>query len=281
MAEPLNDREGVVRALQGKRTFAEDHPINGRSPIAAPPDQEGREEALGGPRVYLVRHGATKLNNTTDTSQDRIRGWTDVPLTDEGRAEAKKAASALEGKGVGYIATSDLSRARETADIIGKKLGLKAVPMMGLRPWNLGEFSGKSTKEVLPQLADYVQKRPAAAVPGGESFDDFKERAFQGIADALKGAAGRPLAIVTHHRLERLMEAWRAAGQPASHAIDIATFLEKGDPPGGVEELHLDTAALKGGGGPDNPADGGGAVPPKPSMIPATPPPSDAPARPE
>lgn len=278
MAEPLQDRPAMVRALQGKRTYAADHPINGRSPITAPPDDEDEEPmpaTNGGTLIYLVRHGATKLNNTTDTSQDRIRGWTDVPLTDEGRREAESAAAALQGKGVGYLATSDLSRAEETADIIGKAIGVKPVPMMGLRPWNLGEFSGKSTKEALPQLAEYVQKRPDEPVPGGESFNDFKARAFAGIAEALKAAGQKQLAIVTHHRLERLMEAWQQAGQPASHAIDIPTFLEKGDPPGGVEELHIDSAAFQGDGGPDT------TQPPERSMLPGPPPPlsADADAR--
>lgn len=280
MAAPLEDREGVVRALQGRRRYAGDHPINGRSPVTAPPDDDDDDvdnDALGGPRVYLVRHGATKLNNTTDTSQDRIRGWTDVPLTDEGRREAESAAADLQGKGIGYIATSDLSRARETAEIIGKKLGLRPVSFQGLRPWDLGEFSGKSTKEVLPKIADYVQKHPEEPVPGGESFDSFKDRAFAGLQEALAAAKGRPLAIITHHRVERLMEAWQQAGQPANHAIDIPTFLQKGDPPGGVEELNINTAALKGGNGATK------ATSPvletnEPDMIPSAPPP---PARPD
>jgi broad specificity phosphatase PhoE len=266
----------MVRALAGRRTYAADHPINGRSPITAPPDDEGDSNPMpetngsgGGTLVYLVRHGATQLNNTSDTSQDRIRGWTDVPLTDEGRQEAEKAAAELKDKGIGYIATSDLSRARETADIIGKALGIEPVPMMGLRPWNLGEFSGKSTKEALPQLAEYVQKRPDEPVPGGESFNAFKARAFEGLADALNAAGNKQLALITHHRVERLMEAWLRAGQPASHAINIPTFLQKGGPPGGVEELRIDADALGGGG------EGGDGAQPEgqPPMIPCEPPP--------
>jgi broad specificity phosphatase PhoE len=269
----------MVRALAGRCTYAADHPINGRSPITAPPDDEDDMPATngqgGGTLVYLVRHGATQLNNTTDTSQDRIRGWTDVPLTDEGREEAAKAASALQDKDIGYIATSDLSRAQETADIIGKALGIEPQPMMGLRPWNLGEFSGKSTKEVLPKLAEYVQKRPGEPVPGGESFNAFKARAFEGIAEALEAAGSKQLALITHHRVERLMEAWLRAGQPASHAIDIPTFLQKGDPPGGVEELHIDAEALG-----ESASEGGASQIPSRSMFPADAPPSlDADAR--
>jgi broad specificity phosphatase PhoE len=278
LVTPLTDRPAMVRALAGRRTYAADHPINGRSPITAPPDDEEETPMPepngqgGGTLVYLVRHGATQLNNTTDTSQDRIRGWTDVPLTDEGREEAAKAAADLQDKNIGYLATSDLSRAKETADIIGQAIGVKPVAMRGLRPWDLGKFAGMSTKEALPQIAEYVQKRPGEPVPGGESFDDFKARAFAGLADALNAAGGKQLAIVTHHRVERLMEAWQQAGQPASHAIDIPAFLEKGDPPGGVEELHVDAEAL--GTADIQSASAGGTSPaPSRSMFPAEVPP--------
>ena len=118
--------------------------------------------------IYIVRHGATKLNNQTDLSVDRIRGWADVPLAEEGRKEAKSAGLKLKAKGVEAIVASSLSRARETAEIIGKIVGVKPTTSDGLRPWNLGEFTGKSTKEVLPEMADYVHNKPDEAVPKGE-----------------------------------------------------------------------------------------------------------------
>lgn len=189
--------------------------------------------------IFLLRHGATRLNNQTDMSEDRIRGWTDVPLAEEGRKEAQAAALKLKAKGVNAIVTSDLSRARETAAIIGKALGVKPAVSRGLRPWNLGTFSGKSTKEALPEIADYAQKRPDESVPQGESFNAFKERAFAGLADAIEANQGKVLVIVTHHRNERLYEAWEKAGRPEDLSIDLKEFLQKGDPPGGIKELAI------------------------------------------
>jgi broad specificity phosphatase PhoE len=189
--------------------------------------------------IYILRHGATKLNNQTDMSEDRIRGWTDVPLADSGRKEAQAAALKLKAKGVNAIVASDLSRARETAAIIGKILGVKPAVSRGLRPWNLGTFAGTSTKQALPEIAAYVRDKPDEAVPEGESFNAFKERAFAGLADAIEANPGKVLVIVTHHRNERLYEAWEKAGRPEDLSIDLPTFLSKGDPPGGIKELAV------------------------------------------
>jgi broad specificity phosphatase PhoE len=194
--------------------------------------------------LYLVRHGETKLNHDNDTSQDRIRGWSDVPLTDKGRKEAKVAAAKLKPHGIEVICCSDLSRAKETAEIIGKILGIKPTPSKKLRPWNLGDLTGTSTKDALPQIAKYVREKPKQKVPDGESFENFSDRAFEGFAESVKKANGKTLCIVSHHRDERLLTAWDKAGQPASHKIDLDVFLKKGDPPGGVLTYEIDEKKL-------------------------------------
>ena len=194
--------------------------------------------------LYIVRHGETKLNNDTDTSQDRIRGWTDVPLTDKGRQEAKVAGEKLKKHNIEVICCSPLSRAHETAKIIGKILNIKPVPIEGLKPWDLGELTGTSTKEALPKIAEYVRKKADKKVPEGESFNDFSNRAFEGFKEAIEKADGKTLCIVTHHRDERLIRAWVKAGCPADHHIDLDLFLQKGDPPGGVIALKINEENL-------------------------------------
>jgi broad specificity phosphatase PhoE len=201
-----------------------------------------------GVEIYIVRHGATKMNNQTDMSEDRIRGWANVPLSDEGREEARKAAKKLERIGIEVIFTSDLVRAEETARIIGQATGLKPIVTKKLRPWDLGELTGAATKRALPIVAKYACDTPDKPVPKGESFNSFCARGFEGLADCLRSANGKKLLIVTHHRLERLLEAWDVAGQPSDHRIDIKTFLDKGDPPGHVEKLTIDAASMHSGG---------------------------------
>src|ERR1700730_124519 len=118
-------------------------------------------------KLYFVRHGETKLNNDNDTSADRIRGWSDVPLTDKGRSEARAAAAKLKQYSIEVIYSSDLSTAAETASIIGKILDVKPVLSKKLRPWDLGKLTGTSTKEALPSIARYVREKPLVKVPEG------------------------------------------------------------------------------------------------------------------
>ncbi len=189
---------------------------------------------------HFVRHGATKLNNDTDTSVDRIRGWSDVPLVEEGRQEAREAGKKLSGKGIQIIVSSDLSRARETAEIIGGILGVKPTFNNKLRPWKLGVFTGKSTKEALPKIAEYARKKPNEPVEDGESFNSFVARTKGGLLEALQRAGKRNLLVVSHHRDERLFKSLKPDG-----SVDIETFLQKGDPPGGILEMTLPMSALK------------------------------------
>src|SRR5215469_6722522 len=117
--------------------------------------------------AYIVRHGKTRLNDETSASVDRERGWSDVPLTPEGRQEAKAAALKLKSKGIEAIVSSDLNRAKETANIIGGILGIKPEFSFELRPWNLGDLTGRVMKEAKPQICAYA-KKPEEKVPGGE-----------------------------------------------------------------------------------------------------------------
>ena len=64
-------------------------------------------------RVFLVRHGATIL-----TAEDRFAGDTDVPLSDEGREQAKRLAARLQSEPVRAVYASPLGRTMETARIL-------------------------------------------------------------------------------------------------------------------------------------------------------------------
>jgi broad specificity phosphatase PhoE len=228
--------------------------------------------------VHVVRHGATRMNNQTDLSQDRIRGWSNVPLADDGREDARKAAEALRRYGIEIIVSSDLIRAAETANIISGIIGAPVILNHKLRPWNLGDFTGANTKDSLPKIAVFAQETPDQPIPGGESFNSFKERAFQGLAEAIQAAQGRQVAVVTHHRDERLWRAWEAAGEPATHEIDLGTFLQKGDPPGGVFVMDVNTSALAPQGGQPG-MDGVGPPPGAPPMLPPLQQPPGAPGQ--
>jgi len=185
---------------------------------------------------YLIRHGATALNGEGGTSVDRIRGWIDVGLTKGGKEEARDTADNLEGSPIKAIVASDLRRARETAEIVGNALEVPVSFSPGLRPWNVGKFAGEPSKEAVPTLADYAEFSPKKRVPEGESFDDFAKRAFSTIFKILEKPDH---AIVTHHRVERLLQAWIANGCPADLSIDFKIFAKKGEKTGHAEKMTI------------------------------------------
>lgn len=205
------------------------------------------EDASSPVSFFIVRHGATKLNSETSVSVDRERGWSDVPLTAEGRQDAKAAALKLKAKGIDAIVSSDLNRAKETAEIIGKILGIKPEFSFKLRPWNLGAFTEQPMDEVTPQIEAYA-KKPDEVVPKGESFNAFKQRAFEGLAEAIAKHQGENLLIVAHHRVERLFNASMEDGEVTNGPIDIKEFMDQGEPPGAVMQMKTSEAALKGSG---------------------------------
>src|SRR5438128_960886 len=94
--------------------------------------------------LLLVRHGETDWN-----ADGRLQGHTDWPLNEYGRTQAKKLAEQLDGDGVAAIYASDLSRARETAEILGGRLGLAVVVDADLREKNWGTWEGLTSDERL------------------------------------------------------------------------------------------------------------------------------------
>lgn len=201
--------------------------------------------------VWFMRHGATRFNNQTDMSQDRVRSWNDVPLTDEGREDAHKAGEKLAkqvGDGSCLIVSSSLGRAKETAQIVAKEIRaeggtVEVASTPKMLPWNLGKFTGMTTDEAHDGIKHYIEN-PDEVIDKGESFNDFRSRAVQGMLWALKKAGRRILIVVSHHRNERL---WATSGRPpeADAKIDAEKFLKPGEDPGDVTTFEFDPKALK------------------------------------
>lgn len=197
-----------------------------------------------GPENTLVvfRHGSTALNNESD---ERFRGWADVPLSEEGKAEALESAKKLKGKGVAGIVTSDLQRTVQTAKIIAKELDIPILEETdGFRPWHLGVMTGQPVKPNLPALHAYI-KNPDEVVPDGESFNQFKDRMVKKIVQIQKKYPKDKILIVTHHRGERLIDAWIQAGKPTDHKkLSAEPFMVKGAPPGSFRDYEVDPKKL-------------------------------------
>jgi len=202
--------------------------------------------------IYVIRHGSTALNEA-----GRSRGWSNVELSPEGREEVKRLGSKLARSNIKVIFHSDLDRATDTARAVADATGAKSYGTRLLRPWNLGDFTGRSSSEVHPKITRMAEEHPGVTLKNGESFENFKQRAFKGLHFALANSDGLPLALVTHHRVERLLQAWAAMGQPRDHEIDLGVMFQHGEDPAHAEKLTLrdvpEGANVK---GPDR-ADGG------------------------
>jgi probable phosphoglycerate mutase len=148
--------------------------------------------------VYLARHGETDWNVA-----GRWQGHTDIPLNDNGRAQARAMAEALRGEGVHALVSSDLSRAYETAQIIGATLGIPVDYVdAGLRERMFGVFEGLTRAEcerLHPEAwrAWVEEQRPATGVELPEAVAARVTAAIGRAAERV-GRDDAPLLLVTH-----------------------------------------------------------------------------------
>jgi broad specificity phosphatase PhoE len=157
----------------------------------------GAQDALRG--VLLARHGQTNDN----LEPLRFQGFTDTPLNDTGRAQARELAlrvAALAAP-IKSLWTSDLSRARETAEIVGAHVGLEPRLDPRLREANRGRWEGYTFEEIeRSDPEEYAAwKRGGAAwrFPGGESLQEQQDRVLAALAD-IEAAGDLPALAVCH-----------------------------------------------------------------------------------
>jgi probable phosphoglycerate mutase len=93
--------------------------------------------------ILLVRHGETDWN-----ANRRIQGQTNSSLNERGRAQARALADELAGEPIAAVYSSDLDRARETAEIIAARLDLPVVVDPALRERNFGSWEGRTVDEL-------------------------------------------------------------------------------------------------------------------------------------
>jgi broad specificity phosphatase PhoE len=190
----------------------------------------------GGQRdIVVIRHGTTAMN-----VKDVIRGWSDVPLSDEGFEECEKLGKSLKGKPIDGLVTSDLLRVLQTTLCVSRESGLPIISTTSaLRPWNVGKLTGQDSVKTFPILTKYATEKPDEELEGGESFNSFKYRCLVGVISILNNNPGKTLALVTHHRGERLINAWIDAGCPCDLEIDFDTFLQRGEDPATAQNLTV------------------------------------------
>ena len=155
---------------------------------------------LGAPTTtLLVRHGATQYSLERRFSG---LGGVDVPLADIGVRQAQAAAEEIVARGgVDAIVSSPLLRTRQTAEIIGERLGLPVEVDDDFAECSFGEWDGRTFAEVearWPQLIDEWLRSTQVAPPGGESFQQVRDRVNRGRARVVAEYPALRVLVVSH-----------------------------------------------------------------------------------
>lgn len=158
------------------------------------------------PTLVLVRHGQSIWN-----LQNRFTGWVDVPLTDQGRAEASRAGERIKGLSLDVAYTSGLTRAQTTCALILQSAGLElpVIRDQALNERHYGELQGLDKDETRARYGDEQVKiwRRSFDVPppAGESLKDTAARTLPFFDRCILGdiKQGRNVLVVAHGNSNR------------------------------------------------------------------------------
>lgn len=196
--------------------------------------------------LVLIRHGESTWNKA-----NLFTGWVDVPLSDRGEEEARKAAAALAGHRFDVVFTSELERAIQTADILLREMGHP--PVETIRAWQINErfygaLIGRNKDDARREFgADQVhtwRRSYDVNPPGGESLADTAARSIpyfrqeilprvQAGENVLVSAHGNSLRSIVMDidglTADEVVRLELATGDPRIYAWDGATLVRVQD----------------------------------------------------
>ena len=149
---------------------------------------------------YFVRHGESEAN-----AAQRFAGQIDSPLTALGRKQAEAVAEALAGVRFDRVVSSDLSRARDTAQAIARRQDLAVETFPGLREIDMGEAAGRDFEDARkhpdwsPDHGNFLQW------PGGESLDQALSRVLRVLDGLMAQSRDATICVVGHGGTTRIL----------------------------------------------------------------------------
>ena len=142
----------------------------------------------------LMRHGVTDMTG-------RLCGHSDPPLNSAGRAQIERAVSLLPTR-PDVVFTSDLLRARESAQILAARFGVPVQTSPGLREIDFGAWENLSWQEIEHRFpaesSKWLDCFPAGVIPAGERYDLFVDRVKREMDFLVMQAQAKALIAVTH-----------------------------------------------------------------------------------
>ncbi len=185
-------------------------------------------------RVILVRHGETDWNR-----ERRAQGQADIPLNHLGLRQAEEAARRLEPVAIDAVYSSDLVRARVTAEAIAARHGLEVRLDPRLREIDQGCWQGLTGEEIRRRWpALWGEARHHRARPGGESPGEVRRRALEALGDIVRAHPTGTVVVVSHGGTIRWLSAEalglddrasaRVRGLGNGGAVMLDAFLRRG-----------------------------------------------------
>jgi broad specificity phosphatase PhoE len=144
--------------------------------------------------IFLARHGETDWN-----AQERWQGHADTPLNERGREQSRALAARLAGVPFEAVYSSDLRRARETAEIVSADRELPIGVEPALREIDVGSWQGLTNAEVLERF-------PGVDRPDGETFEAFRERVLGALQAICSRHDGGNVLVVAHGGCVRTLQ---------------------------------------------------------------------------
>jgi broad specificity phosphatase PhoE len=171
--------------------------------------------------IRLARHGETNDN----VAPYRFQGWADTPLNDTGRRQAHELADAVARDGIASLWASDLSRARETAEIVGERIEMAPMLDARLREGARGRWEGFLMRDIERAESErYAAWRRAGAdfrFPDGESLLEHQQRVTESLRE-IHATGPLPALVVCHGGSIRVMLcAADPRGLDAFHTFEV------------------------------------------------------------
>lgn len=169
--------------------------------------------------LWLIRHGQTDWN-----LEGRLIGQTDLPMNPAGFAQVEELAARLDGHRFSAVYSSDLLRARQTAEILSRRLSLPVHYDPRLREINQGDWEGEvfeTITERYPQIIAALQTDPLhVRPPGGETLAELDGR-LRAALDDLTASHPNESVLVVSHGLALAVLLAHARGLPLESAREL------------------------------------------------------------
>lgn len=148
--------------------------------------------------AYLLRHGETEYH-----AQQRLLGRLDIGLDQRGKEQAARVVGFFRDIPLAAVYSSPLKRCLETAAPVAADKGLEVQVMEGLMEVDMGEWDGRSIKELMEEdgerLGLWMRDPSSVPIPGGEDFRTVRERVMTALREITAAHPGDERVLVVTH----------------------------------------------------------------------------------